>query len=88
MTSDGTAWSREFNEAKVLGDDCFVLLQERNGLLQTTSAESDASVARLSAGARRKVNALNSMIDRLEANLGEGGVYVRTVTSVVSQTEH
>ena len=64
----------DFNAAKLLGDDCFLLLQERNGLLQ--KSPNDSGVARLSAASRRKLNALGSMIDRLEASISEGGVCV------------
>ena len=67
-------WMGDFNAAKLLGDDCFLLLQERNSLLQKTP--NDAGVARLSAASRRKLNALGSMIDRLEGSIGEGGVCV------------
>lgn len=76
------AWTRDFNEAKLLGDDCFLLLQERNAVLQTST--TDASVARLSAASRRKVNALNSMVDRLEASVSEGGVCVPCVHHAAS----
>jgi hypothetical protein len=69
-------WMGDFNAAKLLGDDCFLLLQERNGLLQKTP--NDSGVARLSAASRRKLNALGSMIDRLEGSVNEGGVCVST----------
>ena len=61
-------WQREFNETRQLGDDCFLLLQERASQLQLNAA---ASVARLSAASRRKLNALNSKIDRLDATVAE-----------------
>ena len=61
-------WQREFNETRQLGDDCFLLLQERASQLQLNAS---ASVARLSAASRRKLNALNSKIDRLSATVAE-----------------
>jgi hypothetical protein len=72
----------DFNAAKLLGDDCFLLLQERNGLLQKTP--NDSGVARLSAASRRKLNALGSMIDRLEGSINEGEVCVSTPTALCS----
>ncbi len=79
MSLQGTRdpWLREFNEARQLGDDCFLLLQERNAQLQTTA---DAAVARLSAASRRKLNALNSKIDRLESSVAQADLYVRAVS--------
>ena len=67
----GDPWQQEFNEARVLADDAFVLLQERRSQLANAA---DASVARLSAASRRKLNSLNSKVSALEASLAQGDV--------------
>ena len=50
-------WMGDFNAAKLLGDDCFLLLQERNGLLQKSPNDSgvfpSALVPRLAAPRHR-----------------------------------
>jgi hypothetical protein len=60
----GDPWLREFNDAKLLGDDCYKLLQ---GKEETAEA---AAVARHTAATRRKLTALNTKIDKLEATVG------------------
>jgi hypothetical protein len=62
------AWLGEFDEARRLADDAFVLLNERRDQLQQNA---DASVARLTAASRRKLNALGSKVAALEAALGD-----------------
>lgn len=62
------AWLAEFDEARRLADDAFVLLNERRDQLQQSA---DASVARLTAASRRKLNALSSKVASLEAALGD-----------------
>ena len=69
-------WLQEFGEARLLGDDAFVLLQERRACLATSA---DASVARLTAASRRKLNALTSKVSALEAALTQGDVSAKEV---------
>ena len=62
------AWQGEFDNARRLADDAFVLLQERREQL---TQHADAGVARLTAAARRKLNALGSTVSSLEASLSQ-----------------
>ena len=68
MAARGDAWIADFDEARRLADDAFVLLNERRDQLQQNA---DASVARLTAASRRKLNALGSKVTSLEAALGD-----------------
>ena len=68
MAAPRDAWIADFDEARRLADDAFVLLNERRDQLQQNA---DASVARLTAASRRKLNALGSKVASLEAALGD-----------------
>ena len=61
-------FTADFDEARRLADDAFVLLNERRDQLQQNA---DASVARLTAASRRKLNALGSKVASLEAAIGD-----------------
>ncbi len=61
--SDG--WLREYDDARRLADEVFLAQADRNDALR-----QGGDAAKLTAGCRRKISALNAKVERLGALLG------------------